>query len=147
MPFDVLIVTKNVDLGQYVTVGEPLATAYGVDTFEVTISLNDEELAQLDGIEAFLPSSSEPGRKARIPVEVKATLGGKERTWQGCIAGTTGRVDSASGAITVIVEVREPLKASEVRAPLLPGTPVDVFIACPMPEDAAAAPGDRVTIE
>jgi len=147
MPFDVLIVAKNIDLGQYVTVGQPLATAYGVDTFEVTILLNDEELGRLDGIEAFLPSSSEPARKARIPVEVKATLGGREQTWQGFIAGTTGRVDGASGAIAVIVEVPEPLDTSGARRPLLPGASVDVFIACPTPEEAAAAPGDRVTIE
>ncbi len=147
MPFDVLIAARNVDLGQYVTVGQPLATAYGVDTFDVTISLNDEELAQLDGIEAFFPSGSEPAWKARIPVEVKATFGAKGEAWQGYIAGTTGRVDSTSGAIAVVVEVPQPVETSGAGRPLLPGTPVDVFIVCPTPEEAAAAPGDRVTIE
>lgn len=147
MPFDVLIVGKNVDLGQYVAVGQPLATAYGVDTFEITISLNDEELAQVDGIEAWFPSSSDPAEKTRIPVELKVTFGGKEQTWQGYIAGTTGRVDRASGAIAVVVEVPEPLDTSGARRPLLPGASVDVFIACPTPEDAVTAPRDRVTIE
>ncbi len=147
MPFDVLVAAKKADLGQYVAVGQPLATAYGVDTFEITISLNEEEIAQVDGIEAFFPSSSDPAQRARIPVEVKATLGGREQTWQGYIAGTTGRVDGDSGAIAVVVEVPEPLDAPEAGRPLLPGASVDVFIACPTPEDAAAAPRDRVTIE
>lgn len=140
MPFDVLIAAKKVDLGQYVAVGQPLATAYGVDTFEITIPLSDEELAQVDGIEACFPSSRDPAQRACIPVEVKATLGGKEQTWQGYIAGTTGRVDSASGAIAVIVEVPEPLDTSGARRPLLPGASVDVFITCP-------APMGMVTIE
>jgi len=147
MPFDVLIAAKSVDLGQYVTIGRPLATAYGVDAFDVTISLNDEELTRIGGIEAFFPSSSDPAQRTRIPVEVKATLGGREQTWQGYITRTTGRVDGASGAIAAIVEVPQPLDTSGARSPLLPGACVDVFIACPTLEDAAAAPRDSVTIE
>lgn len=144
LPFDVLVAARSVDLGQYVVVGHPLATVYGIDVFEIVIGLEEEELARLDGIEACFPSSGGSAPENRIPVEVKTSLAGRGQTWRGYISRVAGRVDRTSGAIPVVVEVPRPLEAPGGVAPLLPGASVEVFISPSPPESAGKASEDAL---
>jgi multidrug efflux pump subunit AcrA (membrane-fusion protein) len=41
LPFDALIISEKVDLGQYMVAGQPVAVAYGIDTVEIEIPLED----------------------------------------------------------------------------------------------------------
>jgi RND family efflux transporter MFP subunit len=140
LPFDVLIVEKEIGLGQYVPAGQPVARAYGIDAFEVEVPLSDEDLIHCDDPAVFLPARAVSQRTVRMPAEVRTTFAGREYSWQGYIVGATGRVDSASQRLPVVVEIPRPLDAGGDRPSLLPGTLVDVFIAGTAPQNAAVTP-------
>ncbi len=137
LPFDVLVAYKQVDLGQYVTVGQPLAKAYGIDAFEVEVPLTNEDLAGFDALETFFPAGTDVGETQRLSVDVQMTFAGRECVWQGYVLHATGRMDGGSGQIPVVVEVPRPLETSDDRPPLLPGACVRVLIADGTPESAA----------
>jgi RND family efflux transporter MFP subunit len=137
LPFDVLIAAKRVDLGQYVTVGQPLAKAYGIDAFEVEVPLTNEDLAGFDALETIFPAGTDVRETQRLSVDVKMTLAGRECVWQGYVLHATGRMDGGSGQIPVVVEIPRPLETSDDRPPLLPGACVQVFITGGTPESAA----------
>jgi multidrug efflux system membrane fusion protein len=140
LPFDALIVAKGVDLGQYVTAGQTLAKAYGIETFEVEVPLADGDLARLDRPETLLPAGGGARQAEPVPAVVKATFAGREYTWQGRVVGTTGQADEATGTIAVVVEVPGPFETDDGRPPLLPGTTVEILFTGELPEGAGPGP-------
>jgi RND family efflux transporter MFP subunit len=144
LPFDVLIVSKQVDLGQFVTTGQPLAKAYGVDAFEIEVPLEDEELAWFDVFEASLTSTASPDQRSRAPAAVEMDFAGAEHAWNGYVVRTAGRVDQTSRMVPVIVEVPDPLDITQGKPPLLPGAFVKVSIAGKTLEAAVAIPRDAI---
>ncbi len=135
LPFDVLVVTGKVGLGQHARAGQPLARAYSVEAFEVEVLLTSDELAALGSVKDVLPSSGDACRTGRIPVEVKATFAGREYIWQGYCTRTTGQVDLVSQRVAVVVEIPRPLDMVAGKPPLLPGTSVEVLIPKLMRDD------------
>lgn len=127
LPYDVLVVGQTISLGQYVGMGQSIATAYGTDVFEIEVPIRDEDLARLDAWGGL----SLPGRDSKstpMAAEIKAVVAGAEHMWQGRVVRTTGEMDRVSGRISVVVEVPQPLDPSTGRPPLLPGTAVEVLI-------------------
>jgi RND family efflux transporter MFP subunit len=141
LPFDALIISEKVDLGQYMVAGQPVAVAYGIDTVEIEIPLEDEELAWFD---AFENSVSLNGNKAKTPAVVKADFAGAEHTWKGHVTRTTGQVDKMSRMISVVVEVPKPFDRSNGRPPLLPGIFAEVLIEGKILKNAIAVPRDAI---
>jgi len=137
LPFDVLVAAKETDLGQYVTVGQPLAKAYGIDAFEVEVPFTEEDLAGLDALDAIFPVNANARETQRIPADVKMTFADREYTWRGYVLRVAGRVEGDSGRIPVVVEIPRPLETSNDKPPLLPGASVQVLVADGMPEDVA----------
>ena len=144
LPFDVLIVSKQVDLGQFVTTGQPLAKAYGVDAFEIEVPLEDEELAWFDVFEASLTTTAGSDERSRTPAVVEMAFAGAEHAWNGYVVRTAGRVDRTSRMVPVIVEVPDPLDIARGKPPLLPGAFVKVSIAGKTLEAAVAIPRDAI---
>ncbi|UCG56080.1 MAG: efflux RND transporter periplasmic adaptor subunit [Phycisphaerales bacterium] len=145
LPFDSLIASEKVDVGQYVAPGQSLGVAYGVEVFEVEVPLEDKELAWFD----VFGAGGLGGRDAGTPTvsaEIRANFAGAERTWQGYVSRTTGQVDRMSRMVPVVVEVRNPLEpgASQGTVPLLPGTFVEVAIQGKLLADAVAVPRDAI---
>jgi RND family efflux transporter MFP subunit len=120
LPFDGVVVSENVDVGQFVGVGSRLATVYGTDTVEVRVPLESRELAWFD-----VPSGN---RRSGPRAEVSAELGGHEVVWDGTVTRMEAQVDQISRMVHVVVEVADPYKANEDHPPLLPGTFADVRI-------------------
>jgi RND family efflux transporter MFP subunit len=141
LPFDALIISEKVDLGQYMVTGQPVAVAYGIDTVEIEIPLEDEELAWFD---AFENSASLNGNRAKTPAVVKAVFAGAEHTWKGYVTRTTGQVDKMSRMISVVVEVPKPFERSNGRPPLLPGIFAEVLIEGKILKNAIAVPRDAI---
>ncbi|MGB2807037.1 MAG: efflux RND transporter periplasmic adaptor subunit [Sedimentisphaerales bacterium] len=137
LPFDALIISEKIDLGQYMVAGQPVAVAYGIDTIEIEIPLDDEELAWFD---IFDDSASLDGKRAKIPAVVKADFAGAEHTWKGYVTRTTGQVDKMSRMISVVVEVPKPFERSNGRPPLLPGIFARVLIEGKVLKNAMAVP-------
>jgi RND family efflux transporter MFP subunit len=144
LPFDALITTENVDLGQYVVMGQPLAKAYGTGSVEIEVPLKDSELAWFDVFENSIFSNGDPASAKWTQAEVKADFAGAEHTWKGYVVRTTGQVDKTSRMISVVVEVSDPFKIFNGRPPLLPGIFAEVLIQGNTLRNAVAVPRDAI---
>ena len=144
LPFDVLIASESVDLGQYVGPGQPLATAYGIEAFEVQVPLEDDDLAWFDIRQTSISLRNGAAGDELVSATLEADLGGRTLTWAGHVTRTTGQVDRMSRMVPVVVEVPRPLDASDGKLPLYPGTFVKVLIAGKTLKDAVAVPRDAI---
>ncbi len=144
LPFDALIVSEKVDLGQYVVVGQPLGVAYGIEAVEIEVPLEDEELAWFDVFDnPVLRNGSGPAVKKTLAT-VKADFAGGEHHWEGYVARTTGQVDRTSRMVSVVIEVPKPFDTAGDKPPLLPGAFVEVHIHGNELKSAVAVPRDAI---
>jgi len=144
LPFDALIISEKVDLGQYLMAGQPIAVAYGIDAVEIKVPLEDEELAWFDVFEDSTSLNDKSALSSKTPAIVKADFAGSEHTWKGYVTRTTGQVDKMSRMISVVVEVPNPFERSNGRPPLLPGIFAEVQIQGKMLKSALAVPRDAI---
>jgi len=144
LPFDVLITSENVDLGQYVVTGQSLAKGYGTNSVEIEVPLMDSELAWFDVFENSIFSNGNSNSAKGSPAEVKATFAGTEHTWKGNVVRTTGQVDKTSRMISIVVEVPKPFDSKNDKPPLLPGIFTEVLIRGKTLRNAVAIPRDAV---
>jgi len=144
LPFDALITSERVDLGQYVVTGQSLGTAFGMDAVEIEVPLEDDELAWFDVFTNSILANDDPNPQKKTPVEVRADFAGAVHTWQGRVVRTTGQVDKMSRMVWVIVEVLDPFRISDSRPPLLPGVFAEVLIQGKTLVNAVAVPRDAV---
>ena len=121
MPFDGVVVSENVDVGQFVSMGSRLALVYGTDGVEVRVPLDSREMAWFD-----VPSRG--GGRGSI-AEVSASFGGSSSTWPAKIIRMEAQVDEMSRMVHVVAEVERPYDTASGRPVLLPGTFVDVSIS------------------
>jgi len=135
LPFDGVVVSESVDVGQFVGTGNRLATVYGTDVVEVRVPLDSRELAWFT-----VPSRGEQGPL----VEITATLGGAQRVWEGRVIRMEAQVDQKSRMVHVVVEIPSPYKTTDGRPALLPGTFVDVSIVGRILTDVVAIPRHAV---
>jgi len=120
LPFDGIVVSKSVDVGQHVAPGRAVATVYGTAAVEVRVPLEDRELAYFR-----IPNGN---ADEGPPAEIAASFAGARHRWQGRVARLEGEVDPSSRMVHVVVEVADPFARSDQRPPLLPGTFVEVTI-------------------
>lgn len=144
LPFDVMIANESVDLGQYVGMGQALATAYGIDAFEIEVPLEDADLAWFDIFRAFGGQGGMGDGTARPTAAVEADFAGRAVAWTGHVTRTTGQVDRLSRMVPVVIEVPRPLDTTDGKPPLFPGAFVKVVIAGKTLQDAIAVPRDAI---
>ena len=144
LPFDILIASESVDLGQYVVTSQPLATAFGTKAVEIEVPLEDDELAWFDVFGNSLFTDNNQGSIEKTKATVKAGFAGMERTWKGYVVRTTGQIDRTSRMISVVVEVPDPFKISKSGSPLLPGLFAEVLIQGRILDNAIAVPRDAI---
>ncbi len=107
-PYAGRVKSKSVDIGQFVTIGTPIATIYAVDIAEVRLPLPDDQLEYFD-----LPLSYRGGRSGSGPrVVLQTTFAGKTHEWRGRIVRTESEIDPATRMVHVVVEVKNPYAAS-----------------------------------
>jgi RND family efflux transporter MFP subunit len=120
IPFDGVVVSENVDRGQYIVPGQPIARVYGTDAVEIRLPLESRELAWF-----AVPG----GAGSTSPrAEVEADYAGTTHTWQGRVTRMEAEVDPSSRMVNVVVEVRDPFDRAGDTPPLMPGTFVDVRV-------------------
>jgi RND family efflux transporter MFP subunit len=140
LPFDTRIVTENVDLGQFVTVGQRLATAYGIHVVEIVLPIEDSELEWLD-----VPENLEQAQNGlTTEAIVKADFAGGEHIWQGKVTRVTGEIDKTSRLVSLVVEVQEPFDTKNDKPPLMPGMFVEVLLQGKILKNCIAVPRDAV---
>lgn len=120
LPFDGVVVSENVDVGQFVGNGSRLATVFGTDVVEVRVPLDSREMAWFD-----VPARG--GGKGSA-AEISATFGGSLSVWKGRVTRMEAQVDQMSRMVHVVIEVPKPYDTSSGHPALLPGSFVDVSI-------------------
>ena len=103
-PYAGRIRRKNVDVGQFVTVGTQVATVYSVDAAEIRLPLPDEELAYLNLPLSFRGTEERPGPR----VTLRAMFAGETHEWQGRVVRTESELDPATRMVNVVTEVGDP---------------------------------------
>lgn len=121
LPFDGIVESETVDLGQYVTIGKTLATVFGTKFAEVRVPLAERELA-------WFQVPTRPGIKGP-PARVIANFGGVSQIWEGEVIRMEARVDPSSRMVPVVIAIADPFKTNGHVLPLLPGSFVKVEIS------------------
>ncbi|MBH79847.1 MAG: hypothetical protein CMQ49_04970 [Gammaproteobacteria bacterium] len=132
-PFDGLVRSESVDIGQFVSRGNSIATLYASDQAEVRLPIADRQLAFLNlpvGHRGELPAEEQPG------VTLSAEYAGQSLTWEGRIVRTEAQIDTATRMVHVIARVSN----EEQKAPLSVGLFVDADIEGLLAKDVVVLP-------
>ncbi len=124
LPYDGLVRSRDVDLGQYVSPGASLGVTFSVASAEVRLSLSNQDLAYLD-----LPR---PGKTDdwQAPVQLTGQVAGQRGQWSGRVIRTEGVVDENTRLSYAVVEINDPygLNTETWPLPLQMGTFVEARI-------------------
>ena len=96
-PFDGIIKARNVDLGQYVTLGTNLGELYDTSIAEIRLPISNDDLAYLESVDH--PDTQ---------VTLSASLAGKENTWMGNIIRSEGVIDADNRMVYLVAEIKDP---------------------------------------
>jgi RND family efflux transporter MFP subunit len=134
---------KQVDVGQYVSPGTPLATIYSVDYAEIRLPLPDDDLAFVD---LPLDYRGEASRGGGPEVTLRADFAGRIYSWKGRIVRTEGEIDPRSRMVHAVARVSNPYSrgADPGQPPLAAGMYVEAEIAGRKVEDVALIPRSAV---
>ncbi|MBU1053060.1 MAG: efflux RND transporter periplasmic adaptor subunit [Proteobacteria bacterium] len=111
-PFDGQVGKKNVDIGQYVSLGQGLATLYSIEASEIVLPMETENLQWFD-VPGFT-SGNGKGSDAIVYVDIA----GKRRIWKGTVVRAEGKVDELTRMVNIVVKVDAPYAK---KPPLAPG--------------------------
>jgi len=116
-PFTGRVVSESVDVGQYVRAGSPVGEIYASDAPEVTVPLDDADLAFFDH-----PGDGRDGAAA----EIVAEFAGAEHVWRGRVVRVAGALDPRTRMVDVVVAVDDDPGGDGGRPALLEGLFVEV---------------------
>ena len=125
-PYAGRVQSKDVDIGQFVTKGTPVARIYAVDSAEIRLPLPDQQLAYLDVALSYRGGGQQTGPS----VTLSANFAGRQHTWQGRIVRTESEIDPVSRMVHLVAEVRDPYApgSDPSRPPLAVGMFVEAEI-------------------
>ncbi len=107
-PFDGIIKARNVDLGQYVSLGTNLGELYDTSVAEIRLPISNDDLAYLESVD-----------NPDTEVTLSASLAGKNNTWQGNIIRSEGVIDAENRMVYLVAEIKDPyLRANKVAGSL-----------------------------
>lgn len=119
-PYEGLVRTERVDLGQFISRGQSVASIYASDSVEVRLPVADRQLAYLD-----LPLGHRGELSAELAPDVilSTTYGGQRYEWKGKLVRTEAEIDSKSRMVNAVVRVDN--NSDESQPPL----PIGLFVA------------------
>ncbi|MDT8409746.1 MAG: efflux RND transporter periplasmic adaptor subunit [Wenzhouxiangellaceae bacterium] len=124
IPFHGMIRERNINLGQYVSVGGSLGATFAVDRAEVRLPLSERDLAFLD-----IPAVGAQMDFER-PVVLTGSFAGQPARWPASLVRTEGVVNQNTRLTYAVAEVVDPyaLEPGSRRTPLPMGTFVEAQI-------------------
>ena len=154
-PFDGIVRSESVDVGQYVAAGQSVGRLYASGSVEVVVPLSDDAAALLPGLWDLRAGEAD----TRIAARVIAEYGNGSYAWDGYLDRGAVTLDEQTRTIDVIVRVPRPFSSgapvdagldAATAPPLLVGKFVDVELQGLAPEqyfrvpDSALKTGDEV---
>ncbi len=160
-PFDGIVRSEAVDVGQFVAAGQSVGRLYASDSVEVVVPLSDDAAALLPGLWDLRAGEAD----TRIATRVIAEYGDGRYAWDGYLDRAAVTLDEQTRTVDVIVRVPEPFSGGSpfssdspadagldpaTAPPLLVGKFVDVELQGLAPEryfklpDSALRTGDEV---
>ena len=127
-PYAGRILTKEVDLGQYITTGTRLARIYASDALEVRLPLSAEQLSYLTLPEEFRDRPAVPATR-QAAVTFSARIGSETFTWSGRLIRTEGAIDVSSRQLFVVARIDDPYRRQDNRPQLKIGQFVEARIS------------------
>ena len=116
-PFNGRVRMKQVDIGQYVTPGQAVATVYNTDEVEIVVPLQSTEAALISDL-----WTRDSERSVAIPARVYSTFGEIRYEWNGYVDRTEGALDPNTRTVNVVIRVKQPYNPGDIgRPPLLVG--------------------------
>ncbi|GLS25930.1 efflux RND transporter periplasmic adaptor subunit [Marinibactrum halimedae] len=117
VPFNGRVLSKRVDVGQFVTAGTVLAEVYGTDAVFVRLPLTQQQAAKVNL--PLTPQSQEQTETDFPSVTLKAAYGDEFYDWQGRIVRTEASLDTRSRVIYAVVQIDNPYAPAEEGTPPL----------------------------
>lgn len=120
-PFEGMVRSESIDIGQFVQQGAAIASIYASDAVEVRLPIVNAQLAYLD------PANLQRGEldPATAPmIRLTARYAGTSFVWRGQLARTEGEIDAQSRMITAVARVRQ-----DNQSPDVPPLQVGAFVA------------------
>jgi len=128
VPFNGRISEESIDIGQYITAGQAIATVYSTEVVEIVVPLQDKHLAWFDVPDRPGTHGSQTNGHYGSKVDVIADFEGQTWKWQGNVVRTHGRLDPRTHMVNVVIEVQDPFGTSGGKPPLTPGMFVRIEI-------------------
>ena len=139
LPFQGIIRKKMTGIGQFVSAGSILATAFSTEQVLIALPLTDTELSYLD-----LPLAYEGGYSSSPRVKFYSYTSNKKHEWEGRITRTAGSIDPPTRLVYVYAEVLNPYGQSP---PLAIGMFVNAEIEGKKIENGFLIPSSAITDE
>ena len=114
-PYAGRVLTKNVDIGQFVTIGSALADIYATDQVEIRLPLNSQQQHYVQLPEPFKPHS----RAYYPPVNIIAQFGNQRYSWSGKLTRTEGALDAKSRQLYTVATIENPYGRDNSNKPSL----------------------------
>lgn len=102
-PYPGLVRTEQVDLGQFVSRGNAVATIYATDYVEVRLPIPSAQLAYLS-----VRNTGELNAEQTAPVTISGEYGNVRFIWEGQLVRTEGEIDSRSRMVYGVARIRNP---------------------------------------
>ncbi|MBA6288155.1 efflux RND transporter periplasmic adaptor subunit [Colwellia sp. MB3u-4] len=102
IPYDAIVKEKQVDIGQYVSMGSALTTIFAVDYAEVRLPIKPRDVGFLN-----LPKINAQ-QSSRSTVDIYTKVNGTEHRWASNLTRYEGEVDSRSRVHYVIAQIDDP---------------------------------------
>lgn len=120
-PFEGMVRSEAIDIGQFVQQGAPIAAIYASNAVEVRLPIVNAELAYLDAA-SLQRGELDPATAPMI--RITAFYAGSPFVWQGQLARTEGEIDAQSRMITAVARINQDTQSTDV-----PPLQVGAFVA------------------
>ena len=123
LPYEGMVLSKDADIGQFVSPGMQLGVVFATDQAEVRLPLTDLDLAFV-----AMPDASEitaTGFADGPPVTLTAVQRGQRAQWEAQIVRSEGVVDERSRVTYAVAQIDDPYRLHGEGTPL----PIGTFVA------------------
>ncbi|MBA6293465.1 efflux RND transporter periplasmic adaptor subunit [Colwellia sp. MB3u-70] len=140
IPYDAIVKEKQVDIGQYVSMGSALTTIFAVDYAEVRLPIKPRDVGFLN-----LPKINAK-QSSRSTVDIYTKVNGTEHRWASNLTRYEGEVDSRSRVHYVIAQIDDPYSvlSSSKHQELRVGSFVNAKISGKEVKDIVTIPRDAL---